>query len=140
MSSPSFQTDFLDAMDRHWLDAELLNAQARVANADQLYGLAAECGLKALMLRWGMPFQNDRPDDPADRKHANGIWDRYETYRQGHAATFALPVANPFQHWRIEHRYANRADFSASRLQRHQAGAAHVKDLVNQVVYSGVLL
>jgi hypothetical protein len=139
MSSPSFQTDFLDAMDRHWLDAELLNAQARVANADQLYGLVAECGLKALMLKWGMPFLNDKPDNAADRKHANGIWDRYETYRQGHPATFALPGTNPFQHWRIEHRYANRADFSAARLQQHQAGAAHVKGLVNQAVISGVL-
>ncbi|MCT0223856.1 hypothetical protein [Synechococcus sp. CS-1328] len=123
MSSPSFQTDFLDAMERHWLDAELLNAKACLANADQLYGLVAECGLKALMLKWGMPFLNDKPTDRADQKHANGIWDRYETYRQGQPATFALPATNPFQSWRIEHRYANRADFSTARLQQHQAGA-----------------
>jgi hypothetical protein len=139
MSSPSFQTDFLDAMDRHWVDAELLNAQARVANADQLYGLAAECGLKALMLKWNMPFLNDKPQNPADQKHVDRIWDRYETYRSGQPATFALPGPNPFQSWRIQHRYANRADFSPARLQQHQAGAAHVKGLITEALRRGVL-
>jgi hypothetical protein len=37
--------DFLDAHYRHWQDAELLFGRGRLANADHLYGLAAECGL-----------------------------------------------------------------------------------------------
>jgi len=41
--------DFLDAHERHWTDAEILFAQGRFANADHLYGLSAECGLKWLM-------------------------------------------------------------------------------------------
>lgn len=40
---------FRDAMDRHWQDAELLHRKERLANADHLYGLSAECGLKALL-------------------------------------------------------------------------------------------
>ena len=40
--------DFLDAHLRHWTDAELLYAAQRWANADHLYGISAECGLKGL--------------------------------------------------------------------------------------------
>lgn len=139
MSGTSFQTDFLDAMERHWQDAELLHSHVRLANADQLYGLAAECGLKALMLRWGMPFTGGRPSNPADRVHANGLWSRYEAYRQGNSAVFALPPNNPFAHWRIEHRYANQSSFLLSRVQQHQAGAREVKRLIKEARLNGVL-
>jgi hypothetical protein len=39
-------TDFLDAHERHHDDADHLHANARHANADHLYGVSAECGLK----------------------------------------------------------------------------------------------
>lgn len=42
------QSDFLDAHNRHWQDAEQLFEAQRWANADQLFGMAAECGLKSL--------------------------------------------------------------------------------------------
>lgn len=45
-------TDYLDAHERHWDDAELLKATARHANADHLYGMSAECGLKCLMIKF----------------------------------------------------------------------------------------
>ena len=44
-----YDTDFADAHRRHWEDAELLHDHGRWANADQLYGFSAECGLKAVM-------------------------------------------------------------------------------------------
>ena len=66
------QADFLDAHDRHWDDAGRLFAAQRWANADHLYGMAAECGLKRLMLAFGMPFDSvgDRPANQPDRVHA----------------------------------------------------------------------
>ena len=51
----AFPADFRDAHLRHWQDAELLFEHQRWANADQLYGLSAECGLKAVMRALGMP-------------------------------------------------------------------------------------
>jgi hypothetical protein len=59
-------------------NAELLLGQERLANADHLYGMAAECGLKYLMLKLGMPFNHpkDRPEKVEDRKHADLIWNR----------------------------------------------------------------
>lgn len=81
MSNAGFPADFLDAMDRHWRDAELLRRKERLANADHLYGLSAECGLKAIMQRLGMEMKNNVPRFRDDRKHINGLWDRYESYR-----------------------------------------------------------
>ncbi|MEI7673390.1 MAG: SAM-dependent methyltransferase, partial [Deltaproteobacteria bacterium] len=68
-------TDYLDAHDRHWQDAGLLFASTRIANADHLYGMAAECGLKRLMVAFGMTVENDGgPADKSDRIHANHTW------------------------------------------------------------------
>ena len=46
-----YPANFVDAHHRHWEDAQLLFRNHRWANADQLYGLCAECGLKAVMRR-----------------------------------------------------------------------------------------
>jgi hypothetical protein len=50
----TYPADFADAHRRHWEDAELLFAHDRWANADQLYGFSAECGLKTVMQALGM--------------------------------------------------------------------------------------
>lgn len=80
------QADYLDAHDRHWDDAERLFQAQRWANADHLYGMAAECGLKRLMQAFGMPYDTarNRPSQKADREHVNGTWARFESYRSGH--------------------------------------------------------
>ena len=46
--------NFRDAAERHWADAGYLLEDDRIANADHLFGLSAECALKALMLSLGM--------------------------------------------------------------------------------------
>ena len=62
--------DFFDAQQRHWVDAEHLLQAQRWANADHLYGMAAECGLKQLMLIFNMPYDaaKDRPAERSDFK------------------------------------------------------------------------
>nr|VFJ70760.1 MAG: hypothetical protein BECKFW1821B_GA0114236_11973 [Candidatus Kentron sp. FW] len=94
-------TDFFDAHHRHWRDAEWLFESGWLANADHLYGIAAECGLKCLMVVFGMPQKNGDPSDRCDRKHANEIWERYEAYRSSYSQgaafnlfIFPLGVAN----------------------------------------------
>ena len=79
--------DFLDAHQRHWQDAESLREAARWANADHLYGMAAECGLKRLMLAFGMTVNpQGSPTSKSDWVHADKVWTRFESYRSGHAA------------------------------------------------------
>lgn len=139
MRTPNLPTDYLDAMERHWEDAELFWNQRpkRFANADQLYGLAAECGLKALMTRLVNNFFDQirgRPTNQADAVHADGIWARYQHYSQGGAAArYALPPnTNPFSQWEIADRYANRAHFRYTRANGHRRAALIVKNLVDR--------
>jgi len=137
------QADFLDAHERHWADAERLNQAQRWANADHLYGMAAECGLKRLMLAFGMPYDTakDRPDKSRDQTHANGIWARFESYRSGHhqGAGYALTTPNPFADWDVAQRYAHQSNFDQARAQGHQAGAQTVRNLIAQAQREGLL-
>jgi hypothetical protein len=142
MTAQNLPPDYLDAMERHWLDAEQLfhPPLSRLANADQLYGLSAECGLKALMMKWGMTLNlNYAPALGSDRKHADEIWDRYETYRQGRSSSLALPGTRYFDDWSIHHRYASRSHFQQTVVGDHRQGAAIVKQLVAQAHIEGVL-
>ncbi len=136
-------TDFLDAHDRHREDGERLFKVHRWANADHLYGLAAECGLKRLMLIFGMPYDTarDRPDKSQDREHANGIWDRFESYRCGRhrGIAYTLPMPNPFHDWNASQRYAHQSSFDQKLVQSHRAGAQEVCRLIQQAKRDGIL-
>ena len=67
--------DFADAHRRHWEDAESLFDCGHWANADHLYGLSAECGLKAVMRALGMQVDDEgAPIDKEHRKHIDELW------------------------------------------------------------------
>ena len=137
------QTDFLDANERHWKDAETLFALGRFANADHLYGVAAECGLKRLMIRFGMAVNTTGgPAEKNDWKHANNIWARFEGYRSGkvEGTDYGLPAANPFDNWDVSDRYAHQSNFSQASVQIHQAGAAAIGELIKKAQREGLLV
>lgn len=137
------QADFLDAHERHWSDAECLLQAQRWANADHLYGISAECGMKRLMLAFGMPYDatRDRPANMQDRVHADGIWARFESYRSGHAlgVGYALPAQNPFGNWDISDRYGHQSNFDQPWAQGHQVGAQTVRSLITKAQTAGLL-
>lgn len=136
--------DFLDAHERHWDDAERLFSAGRYANADHLYGMAAECGLKRLMVRFGMAIDpvTGSPAVRDDRSHAKGIWARFECYRSGRVegADYGLPIPNPFDNWDVSDRYAHQSNFSMADVQVHQAGAAAICDLIKKAQREGLLV
>lgn len=135
------QADYLDAHERHWNDAESLFQAQRWANADHLYGIAAECGIKRLMLAFGMPYDTsrDRPASKDDRVHANGIWVRFQSYSTGRMqrAGYVLPGNNPFDNWDVSDRYARQSNFDQTRVQGHQAGAGTVHGLIAKAQRDG---
>lgn len=137
------QADFLDAHERHWDDAQRLLQAQRWANADHLYGMAAECGLKRLMLAFGMNVNpmTGSPVDSKDWKHANNIWARFESYRSGHAqgTGYALSPGNPFTHWDVSDRYAHQSNFDQARVQGHQMGAQAMRNLIAMARREGLL-
>lgn len=132
-------SDFLDAHERHWQDAELLFLNSRLANADHLYGMAAECGLKRLMVAFGMPC--DSSGTPIhDKFHVDKVWSRYETYRSGHlfGSSYPLPE-NPFEDWNVNQRYAHQSNFDQDRVNPHKDGASIVKQLLDKARRAGLL-
>lgn len=137
------QADFLDAHERHWDDAERLLHAQRWANADHLYGMAAECGLKRLMMRFGMAISpvTGSPTDNKDWKHANNIWTRFESYRSGkvEGSGYGLPAPNPFDHWDVSDRYAHQSNFDQARAQGHRAGTQTVRSLIAKAQNEGLL-
>lgn len=135
-------TDFGDAHDRHMNDAEILRAAFRLANADHLYGLAAECGLKRLMQAFGMILKPDgKPSEKQDIVHMNKIWPRYESYRSGHlqGAAYPLSATNPFADWDVHQRYANQGAFDQQRVDGHRQGAQIVQALLVKAQRDGLI-
>ncbi|SER63806.1 SAM-dependent methyltransferase [Giesbergeria anulus] len=143
MANTAKPADFLDAHQRHWDDAEHLFQNERWANADHLYGMAAECGLKRLMMRFGMDIHptTGSPVVREDRNHANIIWARFESYRSGRmeGVGYELPTNNPFSDWDVSDRYAPRSNFNQAEVQAHQAGAMVVCGLIKRAQRDGLL-
>ncbi|WP_080762552.1 SAM-dependent methyltransferase [Dickeya fangzhongdai] len=136
-------TDFEDACERHWQDAEILFHLERWANADHLYGFSAESGLKKLMLAFGMPFDTnkDKPKEYSDKQHIDTIWLRYETYRSGRVVgtDYLLSSQNPFDDWNTSQRYSNQQQFTQIEAEKHRNGAEQVKNILKQAKTDGAI-
>jgi hypothetical protein len=120
-------TTFLEAGERHHRDALHLEADGRDANADQLYGLAAECAVKALLLGLcGIAMRDDAPVRPY-RRHINELWPLAAGMVTGLTAvhhTGSLLAANPFAGWSVNDRYAGHGPIDPVGLDAHQKASA----------------
>jgi hypothetical protein len=137
------KSDFLDANERHWDDAERLFQAQRWANADHLYGMAAECGLKRLMQAFGMNIHaaTGSPTETQDKVHANKIWSRFESYRSGALAgrNYVLSGNDPFVNWDVADRYGHQSNFGHKVVQTRQVGAKTVRDLIKKAQREGMV-
>lgn len=134
-------TNFLEAYERHLEDAVFLYNDSRFANAGQLYGLAAECGLKELMIKFGMPMANGMPNVKDDRVHIEKVWQRYQSYQSGavNGASFSLTPTNPFTGWSVSQRYWEDACFNQAATDGFKNGAALVAKLIHRAKIEGLL-
>lgn len=114
---------------RHLQDAEMLLRATRTDNASHLAGLAAECGLKALVGdALVAPPGNTGPPTLDGYKvgHLPGAWDQL-VLRLKLRSRPPAPIAglvkggNPFSGWDIEDRYAG------TNVVSRQAAAAQVR-------------
>ena len=136
----AYPVDFHDAHLRHWDDAELLFRQDRWANADQLYGLSAECGLKAVMLGLGMPVGHHGAPIRQYKKHLPQLWDiftRFVRSRDGARYLRLLPDDNPFAIWWIEDRYAHRRHFDSASVSPLRSAANEIRKVVQRARQEG---
>ncbi len=138
------KTDFGDAVTRHWEDAELLCNNQRWANADHLYGVAAECAIKAVMVMLGMETKPDdgSPIESRHKKHINRIWGEFSTFAAGRNEgrySGMLPAGTPFADWDVAQRYAARCEFSEERVTPHRAAACSVRRILGRAKLDGSL-
>lgn len=135
--------NFVDAHRRHWDDAQLLFRGNRWANADQLYGLCAECGLKAVMRRSGMPVGPlGVPALEQHKQHVNTLWPQFATFVRGRIGgryLSLIPPANPFSNWSIGDRYAHRHHFHRTGVDDHRKAARKVFWMIQQAKVNGDL-
>lgn len=133
--------DYYDAAQRHWDDANHLLSTARLPNADQLFGVAAECALKAIMFKLGMPMKNDRPEDKK-HGHINVLWDEFISFANGKGQAryaAALGTGNPFINWNVGQRYENGSVISLQVATDHKTSAELAKRCLAQAVFDGVV-
>ena len=133
--------DFADAHRRHWEDAELLLAHARWANADQLYGYSAECGLKMVMAWLDMPVDSRSvPTEDEHRVHVQKLWPEFRAFaraREGARYIDLLPPNTPFADWSHHDRYAHRRHVGDEDAKRHREAANEVRSLVDLALEDG---
>jgi len=112
---------------RHYKDGNTLFEGGRFDNADQLFGFATECAIKACLPR--RCFVNNVLDDEY-RKHIDKLWISARILIE-HKAFPALHSMlqlrkRPFENWKTENRYEMTGTISAEICQEHQKWAARV--------------
>ena len=141
---------------RHLTDAETLFNQGRLANAGQLYGFVAECGLKAMLLACGVTPSADggipaeHPAKPAKphplRQHMPSLTGRIAAHGQlipdGQQATRYMATMlslGHFNDWSVDHRYWRDAALPLASVARWRHAAQEVSTMLDQAKQDGVL-
>lgn len=135
--------NFLEAARRHYSDAEFLYTHQRQANSGQLFGFAAECGLKALLVQHGLPIEanGDIQRKPATgfREHLPklaGLMNNLDTIPDGRKATryvAMLPNLTRFSDWNIDHRYYATNALPSASLPGWQQAAREIMQALDNI-------
>lgn len=149
MTVPPRQPDFASAARRHHDDAQHLFDGGRLASADHLAGLAAECYLKVVQVEHlGYAVSTTGPPTPPGKSrsaasgHLPALWQEVANNLNGRAgARFVslLTVGRPFDAWQINDRYSDGAHCTSSVVQQHLHATGSVAVLVEQARQDGVL-
>lgn len=136
--------DFADAAQRHFDDAELLRGEQRWPNADQLYGLAAECGLKAVMAALAEKFldADSVPAKGRHRVHVDRLWAEFSTFVAGQEESkYAsyLQQPNPFSDWSVDQRYWGSISIGEAEVEPHRQGACQAMGVLKKAKEDGRL-
>ena len=121
--------NFQAAARRSSKDADLLYENSRLGTADHLYGLAAECALKAILERCGVLSPSNIPTQL--KCHIDKLWTEYGIHASGRKMP-PIPNDNPFSSWRVHDRYEADHKFTQERVAGHRRGALQVLSFMVQ--------
>lgn len=132
--------DYQDAAGRHLQDANLLFEQSppRLANASHLFGISAECSLKAIAHQSGVKISRAN-----GKGHIPKLFTELLNVAPGIAGNTELAeriqtLAPLFADWEIGQRYHPQTAFDADAVGRQQTGAKNANLLMRNVL-SGVV-
>lgn len=144
--------DFTASAKRHYQDASLLENNSRLANAGQLYGFCAECGIKALLISRGYPTDNEgspvsKPptSETNIRKHIDQLVaiktqiDTSASGRSGAKYLALIPNFCSFVDWSVDHRYYDQHQIPPS-LPTWKRAATEMMKMMDMAISDGVLL
>lgn len=115
-------TDYANAATRHWTDAESLLSASRHDNADQLFGFAAECALKAVLFS-ELPPSAGGELPRGYYVHIDELWDKVSSssLRKRYPIVLALlRQQNPFSGWSTHQRYADTGTVVKNQVEAHR--------------------
>jgi hypothetical protein len=146
--------DFENAAKRHYRDGELLYQNSRWANADQLFGLCAECVLKRMIVGWDPGGVDNSTGDFSNRKHkkhlehgvvdqqgnAKDLWVYFSVNFSGRLAQhYTLPGSNPFSDWQIAQRYVHDNEIDQQRADSHRAAVRQLQRVLQNLLIDRVI-
>lgn len=130
--------DFSNAASRSWRDADFLLQDARLATADHLFGVSAECALKAVMVALSGTKLSHRY-----KIHLPSLWDEFIAYMpsSGTNAYASLLAENPFnKSWDVSDRYGHDTAFTQVRVDKHRDAALQAQRVLEQARLDGRLI
>ena len=122
--------DYQNASGRHLQDAELLFAQApkRLANASHLFGLSAECSLKAIAQKFepSAKFGGSKGHIPGLFSELQNVFPRIGS--NPNLVRHIASIQPQFANWNVAQRYALQTTFAQGTVADEQTGsnAAHL--------------
>jgi len=145
---PAAPTHFAAAGRRHLDDGQELFRQGRHVTADHLAGLAAECGLKAILIDFlgatlssrGIPQIQQGTGTFPLRHHLPELWGQVGAYATGRSGTqfiALLTATNPFASWDIADRYADGSGITQQSSKNHLTTAVSVTRIHEQARLNG---
>ncbi|MEU1177579.1 hypothetical protein ABZ464_08010 [Streptomyces sp. NPDC005820] len=147
------EDQFAKAATRHFHDADYLHTDSRLPSADHLYGFAAECATKSLLLRFTDvaigPSKKPEVVDPADPEkplqfgHVDQLVRevRLWAHGRGGAALYSALDGDlrAFRKWNVSTRYSDGSYAQAEMVERRQGAARRILCLHEQALLNGKL-
>ena len=140
------RVDFSGAGRRHYQDAELLMSNNRIPNAGHLFGFAAECGIKALLVSHGLSTDPTTGDLVETRPykyktHVDALINNVQTFSgsPGYSKYVGMmPNLKAFSNWDTSHRYYDESSIPAF-LADWRTAAEEVIRMLDQAKLDGVI-